>query len=154
MGFDESHWQLIGEKLGRPAAYRYLKVFGSYGVKRLLEDHQDCIFDFGGGGVMGEFPDERAAFQKALGDFENVAFLIPSPDKKESLQYIYDRLKIDPPGWTILEHLIFHSTHEELAKHTVYVKDKNPQQVCEEILAIPSVQMAGRPATPAEVISI
>lgn len=53
VGFDENHWKLISEKLGRPAAYRYLKVFGSYGVKRILEDHHDCVFDFGGGGVTG-----------------------------------------------------------------------------------------------------
>ena len=47
--FDENHWKLIAEKLGKPAAYRYLKVLGSYGVKRILEDNKDCVFDFGGG---------------------------------------------------------------------------------------------------------
>lgn len=134
VGFDENHWKQIAEKLGRPAAYRYLKIFGSYGVRRLLEDHKDCVFDFGGGGVMGEFPDEFAAFKSMLAEFENVVFLIPSPDKKESLQYLYDRLKINPPGWTLLEHFVYHPSHEELAKHTVYVKNKSPEQVCDEIL--------------------
>lgn len=134
VGFDEDHWKHIAEKLGKPAAYRYLKVFGSYGVKRILEDNQNCVFDFGGGGVMGEFPDEFAAMKTALSEFENVVFLIPAPDKKESLRFLYDRLKINPPGWTILEHLVFHPTHEELAKHTVYVKGKTPEQVCDDIL--------------------
>lgn len=135
MGFDENHWKLIGEKLGRPAAYRYLKVFGSYGVKRLLESHKDCVFDFGGGGVTGEFPDEFEAMKAALQDFKNIVFLIPTSDKKDSLQYLYQRLGINPPGWTILEHIIFHPAHEALAKHTVFVKDKSPIQIADEILA-------------------
>lgn len=134
VGFDEAHWKLIAEKLGRPAAYRYLKVFGSYGVKRILEDHKDCVFDFGGGGVTGEFPDEFAAMKSLLRNFSNIVFLIPSPDKKESLQYLYDRLQIRPPGWTILEHIIFHHAHDELAKHIIYVKDKSPVQIRDEIL--------------------
>lgn len=141
VGFDENHWKQIAEKLGRPAAYRYLKVFGSYGVRRNLEEHKNCVFDFGGGGVTGEFPDEFAAMKSALNDFKNVVLLIPAEDKKESLQYLYDRLKIDPPGWTILEHLVFHHAHEALAKHTVFVKDKSPEQICQEILSIPSVQV-------------
>jgi shikimate kinase len=140
VGFIEEHWKSIAEKLGRPAAYRYLKVFGSYGVKRILEDHKNCVFDFGGGGVMGEFPDEFAAMKSALADFENVVFLIPSPDKKESLEFLYDRLKINPPGWTLLEHFVFHPTHDELAKHVIYVKGKTPEQICEEILRIPTVR--------------
>jgi shikimate kinase len=135
VGFDEEHWKGIAEKLGRPAAYRYLKVFGSHGVRRMLEDHKNCIFDFGGGGVMGEFPDEFAKFKAELAQFENVVFLIPSADKKESLQYLYDRLKITTKGWTILEHIVFHPSHEQLAKHTVFVKDLTPEQVCENVLA-------------------
>jgi hypothetical protein len=134
VGFDENHWKLIGEKLGRPAAYRYLKVFGSYGVRRILESHKDCVFDFGGGGVTGEFPDEFDAIKSALQHFKNVVFLSPSPDKKESLQYLYQRLGIKPPGWTILEHIIYQPAHETLAKHTVYIKDKTPTQVADEIL--------------------
>jgi shikimate kinase len=139
VGFDENHWKLIAEKLGRPAAYRYLKVFGSYGVKRMLESHQNCVFDFGGGGVTGEFPDEYSAMKASLNDFKNVVFLIPTPDKKESLQYLYKRLNINPPGWTILEHIIFHQAHEDFAKHTIYVKDKSPMQICDEILKVTSI---------------
>ncbi len=142
VGFDENHWKLISEKLGRSAAYRYLKVFGSYGVKRILEDHQDCVFDFGGGGVTGEFPDENAGMKSALADFENVVFLFPSSDKRESLQYLYDRMKINPPGWTILEHLVFQPMHEELARHKVFVKDKTPEQICLEVLNIPTIKKA------------
>ena len=48
-------------------------------------------------------------------------------------------MKINPPGWPILEHLVFHPTHDELAKHIVYVKDKTPEQVCDEILKVVSV---------------
>ncbi|MGE0632482.1 MAG: shikimate kinase [Pseudobdellovibrionaceae bacterium] len=134
VGFDEDHWKLIAEKLGRPAAYRYLKVFGSYGVRRILESHKNCVFDFGGGGVTGEFPDEFAAMKSLLGNFKNVVFLIPTPDKKESLQYLYNRLGITPSGWTLLEHFIYHHAHDELANHVIYVKDKSPEQICDEVL--------------------
>jgi shikimate kinase len=136
VGFDENHWKQIREKLGGPGAYRYLKVFGSYGVKRILEDHSNCVFDFGGGGVMGEFPDEFAAIKLALANFANVVLLIPSADKAESLQYLYERNKIKPAGWTILEHLVYHPSHELLAKHVVYVKGKTPEQVRDEILQV------------------
>jgi hypothetical protein len=98
VGFDEAHWRLIREKLGGPGAYRYLKVFGSYGVKRILEDHRNCIFDFGGGGVMGEFPDEFEAVKTALADFKNVVLLIPTKDKAESLRLLYDRNNWKPTG--------------------------------------------------------
>jgi shikimate kinase len=101
--FDENHWKLIAEKLGKPAAYRYLKVFGSYGVKRILEDNKDCVFEFGGGGVMGEFPDEFAAMKAALADFENVVVLIPTSDERESLQslYVNRRRTVTPPrSWS------------------------------------------------------
>ncbi len=140
VGFNESHWKEISEKLGRPAAYRYLKVFGSHGVKRIVEEYRDCVFDFGGGGVTGEFPDEFESIKSALSDFKNVIFLIPTNDKSESLRYLYDRMKINPPGWTILEHLVFHHAHDELAKHTIFVKDKLPEQVCDEILDLASVR--------------
>jgi len=136
VGFSESHWKEIMEKQGKPGAYRYLKVFGSHGVTRLLESHEDCIFDFGGGGVMGEFPDEFARMQAALKPFPNVILLLPTEDKAESLQFLYDRMKIKPDGWTILEHLIFHPSHELLAKQIVYTKGKKPEQVCEEILLL------------------
>ncbi len=145
MGFEENHWKQIGERLGRPAAYRYLKVFGSYGVKRLLDEHRNCVFDFGGGGVMGEFPDEMAAMKTLLSEFSNVVLLLPCSDKNETLQFLYQRLKIQPSGWTILEHLVNHPTHELLAKFTVYVKDKTPEQVRDEILAL--VLTPNQPAT-------
>lgn len=134
VGFDESHWKAIMEKQGKPGAYRYLRVFGSHAVKRLLEDHRDCVFDFGGGGVMGEFPDEFARITEELAKFENVVFLIPSPDKGESLQFLYDRFNFKPEGWTILEHLVFHSSHEKLANHVVYVKDRTPEEIADTVL--------------------
>ncbi len=136
VGFSEAHWKEIMEKQGKPGAYRYLKVFGSHGVKRLLESHKECIFDFGGGGVMGEFPDEFERTKLALKSFANVILLMPSADKAESLQFLYDRMKLKPDGWTILEHLVYHPTHELLAKHIVYTKDKSPEQVGEEILRV------------------
>lgn len=135
-GFSESHWKEIAEKLGRPAAYRYLKVFGSYGVKRLLESHKDCVFDFGGGGVTGEFPDEKAEMKAALAPFRHVIYLIPEKDKAASLKYLYQRLGINPPGWTLLEHMVNLTDHDELATRVVFVRDKTPAQICEEVAAL------------------
>jgi shikimate kinase len=81
VGFDEDHWKLLREKLGRPGAYRYLRVFGSHIVRRFLESGRDCIFDFGGGGAMGEFPDEFARISESLAPFPNVVLLLPCADK-------------------------------------------------------------------------
>ncbi len=139
VGYSETHWREIVEKQGKPAGYRYLKVFGSHAVRRLLDDHRNCVFDFGGGGVTGEFPDEWERIQSALAPFRNVVFLIPAEDKKESLQFLYNRMKINPEGWTILEHLVYLPSHELLAKHTVYTKGKTPQEIANEILRLPLV---------------
>ena len=136
VGFQEAHWKEIIEKQGKTAGYRYLKVFGSYAVTRLLESHKDCIFDFGGGGVMGEFPDEFDRMKLALEPFENIVFLIPSPDKAESLQFLYDRMKLKPNGWTVLEHIVFHPSHELLAKQIVYTKGKTPEDIAEDIIRL------------------
>jgi len=107
VGFCEDHWKEIIEKQGKTAGYRYLKVFGSHAVKRLLESHENCIFDFGGGGVTGEFPDEFSRITEALKGFRNVVFLVPSPRQS----------RITPPGWTILERTVYTKgkTQEDIA---------------------------------------
>ncbi len=134
VGFDEGHWKRIIETQGRSGGYRYLRVFGAHAVERLLEDHRDCVFDFGGGGTMGEFPDEFARIRAALAPFANVVLLIPSLDRDASLRFLYDRLRIDPPGWTILEHLVRHPSNYELARHVVLVEGKTPERICDEVV--------------------
>jgi shikimate kinase len=142
VGFDHAHWKHLAETLGRTGAYRYLRVFGAHIVKRFLETGRDCIFDFGGGGTMGEFPDEFALIEESLASFENVVLLLPSPDPHASLAYLYERLNVKPQGWTLMEHFLFHPSNQRLAKHVVYVKDKTPAEVADDVLRIAAVRAA------------
>lgn len=136
VGFDEGHWKLLRERLGPFGAYRYLRVFGSHIVKRFLESGRDCIFDFGGGGTMGEFPDEFARICEALAPFRNVVLLLPCPDKRASIAYLHERLGAPPEGWAILQHLVTHPSNETLAKHVVYVEGRSPAEVADDVLRL------------------
>ena len=55
IGYDNDHMKNLLEKAGIMAIYQYGKIFDAYSIERILEDHQDCIFDFGGGNNASGF---------------------------------------------------------------------------------------------------
>ncbi len=88
---------------------------------------------------LDEFPDEFSRLQEAQKKFCDVVFLVLSADKAEALRFLYCRLKINPVGCAIIEHLVFLPAHELLTKHIVYKKDKIPEFIAHEILQIAAV---------------
>lgn len=115
--------------------YRYWKPFEAYAVKRILEDFDDCIFDFGGGHSVYE---DEALFEQVrtlLSPYPNVVLVIPSPDRDESIRILNERNNFGSDSQReVNEHFIRHPSNYDLAKHIVYTRDKEPKEICEEIL--------------------
>jgi len=49
---------------------------------------------------------------------------------------IYKRREIKASDRELIEYLVYNHSNYEIAKHTVFVKDKTPEEVCDEILLI------------------
>jgi hypothetical protein len=136
IGYNDDHRNELLEKAGIMAIYQYGKIFDAYSVERILEDHQDCIFDFGGGNNASGFNFEIDRIKKALNPYENIVLLTPSPDKEESIKFILKRRNMTPGQRELIEYLVYDDSYCKLAKHTVFVKDKTPEDICNKILSI------------------
>lgn len=136
IGYDHTHMKELHKKAGIMAIFQYGKIFDAYSIERVLEDHQNCIFDFGGGNIVCGYDFDLKRIQKALKPYENVVFLVPSKDKEETLEFIYKRREIEASDRKLIEYLVNNHSNYEIAKHTVFVKDKSPEEVCDEVLSI------------------
>ncbi len=136
IGYDEKHMLELKSQIGQKAVEQYWSIFDPHSIERILSDHQKCVFDFGGGTTVCEYDYNLDRMKLALKPYSNVVLLIPCADKNESLSIIYDRKNIQPNGFTMLEYFVSNDAPYELAKYTVYVKNKSPEQVCSEVLAV------------------
>jgi adenylate kinase family enzyme len=136
IGYNNNHMEELLEKVGIMAAFQYAKIFDTYSIERALKDHQNCIFDFGAGNAVTGFDFDFDRIKHALEPYENIVYLIPSIDKEESLRFIDKRRKIEPRIRELIEYLVSNPSNYKVAKHTVFVKDKTPEEVCNEVLAV------------------
>lgn len=136
IGYNDEHRLELKSLMGQKAVQQYWSIFNPHSIERILEDHQNCIFDFGGGTTACEYDYNFERMKTALDPYSNVVLLIPSNDKKESLDIIYSRKNLRPNGFTMLEYYVSNDAPYRLAKHVVYVKDKTPEQICNEVLAV------------------
>jgi shikimate kinase len=136
IGYDPLHMKELHEKAGIMAIFQYGKIFDAYSIERILEDHRNCIFDFGGGNIVSGYSFDLNRIKKALEPYENVVFLVPGKDNAETLNFIYKRRDIKPSDRELIEYLVCNHSNYEVAKHTVFVKDKTPEEVCDEILSM------------------
>ncbi len=136
VGYNDEHRLELKRIHGQKAVQQYWSIFNPHSIERILADHKNCVFDFGGGTTACEYEYNFERMETALAPYSNVVLLIPSGDKKESLDIIYERRNVKPNGFAMLEYFVFNDAQYRLAKHTVYVKDKTPEQVCNEVLAI------------------
>jgi hypothetical protein len=112
----------------------YRELFAAYSVERLLAEHHDCMIDFGAG--IYESDEMFARVQKALSDFLNVVLVLPSADIDESRRILKER-DLNPPADLRLDlnaHFLRHHTYYDLARITVYTRDRTPEETCQEIL--------------------
>lgn len=136
IGYDNDHMKELNKKAGIMAIFQYGKIFDAHSIERILDDHQDCIFDFGGGNIVSGYEFDLDRIKRALEPYENVVFLTPCVDKEETLKFIYERRNIKPGDRELIEYLVFNHSNYNVAKHTVFVKDKTPEEVCDEVLSI------------------
>lgn len=144
IGYDNDHMKELHAKAGIMAIFQYGKIFDAYSIERILEDHQNCIFDFGGGNIVSGYNFDLDRIKKALNPYENVVFLTPSADKEETLKFIYKRRNIKSSDRELIEYLVSNHSNYEIAKHTVFVKDKTPDEVCNEVLSVCNLKEKNR----------
>jgi shikimate kinase len=136
IGYNNDHMKELYEKAGVMAIFQYGKIFDAYSIERILEEHHDCIFDFGGGNIVSGYNFDLDRMKKALYPYENVVLLIPGEDKEETLEFIYTRRDVKSSDRELIKYLVYNHSNFEIAKHIVFVKDKTPEEVCNEVLSI------------------
>ena len=135
IGYDDAIAKQKREAEGAWGIIRYWKPFEAHAVERLLADHRNCVIDFGAGHSVYEDPHLFQRVKQALAPYPNVVLLLPSSDLEESLRILNERNKELPDDIRRTnEHFVRHPSNYELAKITVYTKDKTPDQTCEQIL--------------------
>ncbi|MCK7514386.1 MAG: hypothetical protein MZV70_67130 [Desulfobacterales bacterium] len=86
IGYDHNHMKMLHEKAGIMAIFQYGKIFDAYSIERVLEDHTNCIFDFGGGNIISGYSFDLSRIKKALEPYNNIFFLVPSENKQRNIR--------------------------------------------------------------------
>lgn len=118
---------------------QYWKLFELIAVKEILKDFPDSIIDFGAG--LSYYPKEKHLneVKNVLKEYPNIFLLLPSKDKKESLEICNNRLKIrkgselDENDINSNREFIYHESNYHLCKHIIYTKDKSIKDIAIEI---------------------
>jgi shikimate kinase len=141
IGYDKAVAKERRESGGILALVAYWKPFEIHAVERMLADHQNCIFSFGGGHSVYEDDALFERVKRALAPYKNVVLLRPSPDDDESMNILLERMREEDEGDVeaavvqLNEHFLTHHSNADLATITVYTKGKTPDETCEDILA-------------------
>lgn len=136
IGYDPELAATFRRQGGFLALVLYWNLFDAYGVERLLSEHHNCVIDFGAGAY--ESLESRARVQRAFAGYRNVFLLLPSPDIEESLRILAAR-DTNPPkdlNFDLNRHFLTRNMYADLAKFTVYTKDRTPEQTCGDILQL------------------
>lgn len=147
MGYDRAHAEDLLATQGETEFGRYTKPYYACAVQRVLEDHTDCVLDFGAGHVVHDDPKLFEIVRASLAPHPNVILLLPSADTDESIAILHDRILArvaeyaaegEDYTWAIEENKFFitHPSNSRLAKATVYTKDKTAEETCREILRL------------------
>ena len=130
IGYDYKIADKIYQEEGFLGMYKYWKPFEAYSVKRVLEIYEEHVHDFGAGQSVYEDKNLFEEVSEILKPYSNVVLLLPSPNKEESLNILFERNK-----FTHNDLFINNPSNEKLAKIIVYTKGKTPEETCEEIIS-------------------
>ncbi len=134
IGWSEEAQKEIADREGLAGVLAYWKPFEVYSVGRLLEDHHDCVMDFGAG--QSVYTDE-AKFEKVrdlLAPYPNVILLLPSPDPERSIELLRDSRTPKINGMDSNRYFLTNPSNRQLAKILVYTNGKTPAETAEEVL--------------------
>jgi shikimate kinase len=138
IGYDAELARTIRQHGGFLALTLYWQLFDAYSVERVLAEHSNCVIDFGAGVGVYECHEQFARVKRALAGYRNVFLILPSPDRRESLQILRERDEEPPPdlNFDFNAHFLAHHGYYDLAKGTVYTKGRTPAESCAEIVAL------------------
>jgi len=138
IGYDENLADEMMKTEGFNKLYIYWKPFEAHSVKRVLEDHKNCVIDFGAGHSVYDNAVLFHRVQAALKNYPYIVLLLPCPDKETSIKILNAREKFDPNGKELnfAEMFVNSSCNYLLAKYTVYTEGKTPGETCDEIIKL------------------
>lgn len=115
----------------------YRRPYEAHIVERTLQDHQNCVIDFGGGHSVYDDEVNFSRVAKALADYPNVVLILPSPDKAESIQILKQRFEADVASERKLQRLLVtHPSYDVVKKQVVYSKDKSVNELSAAVMAL------------------
>lgn len=127
--------------------WKYVAFIRSYeidAVEKILRDEnfKHSIIDFGAGHTFYEDPEFIFRAKEAFAGIENVILLLPTENMEESMGVLNKRLEEDETDEkklashiSVNERFIKNHLNQDLAKITVYIKDKTIEQVANEIIS-------------------
>jgi shikimate kinase len=115
--------------------YWYWKPFEADAVGRILAEHDGSVIDLGAGHSVYEDEMLFRQVQSVLSPYQNVVLLLPDPDIQTSLKILASREELADLT-EINRHFLEHPSNRKLAKHIVYTREMQPEQVCEQVLQI------------------
>lgn len=139
-GFKKSEYEKLKKDKGFLEAYRYWWPSLAYAAQKVLQDYSDCVIDFGAGHSHYE---DKLLFEnvkKALSEYSNVIFLLPSSNLEHSVSVIRARsIKNRGRDWRtgdydFIEHWIKDGCNHNLATMKIYTEGKTPEETRDEIL--------------------
>jgi len=133
--FDEKQLEQAWKRDGINGVYQYMLPYDIHAIKRGVDEHNNCVIRLGA--LQAVFDDNKLL--KSVGDFLkpfNVVLIQPVEDKNESIRLVRLRNSEMYKGMELNEYFLTHRSNFNLAKHTVYTKDRTPEQTVEDILAL------------------
>ena len=119
----------------------YSKPYEITAVEKMVKEFTDGIIHFGAGHSHYENIEYLERARKALENISNVVLLVPSEDKEESIRILEERRieregkdsKVLPGMLEMNRKFVTDPSNYELAKITVYTKNKTVDHIVEEI---------------------
>jgi shikimate kinase len=143
VGYDKTvAAQIAASGQGIQGVLRYSKPFEAQMVEKVLVDHHGLI-DFGASNSVYDDKDLLSRVENALAPYPNVILLLPSPNLDESVEILKNRLTrmLTEAGkaftdelFELNEYFVKHPSNYQLAKLTIYTKDKSPEKICDELM--------------------
>lgn len=119
----------IWNEEGFEAGYLYTKPFEITDLEHNLRDQPVAVLEQDATQSVYEDPALFARAQAALQPYQLIVLLVPSLDLEESARSIEAQQQVLVDGVEIVEHFVKHHSNHDLAKFTIYSKDRTPRRI-------------------------
>lgn len=138
---------------GRAAAN---KPYDLHAVERMLEEFHDCVIDLGAGHACYLDPGLLERARTLFAPLQNTFLILPSRDPERSLEILDERIRRRSGGPERTASLLRlnraylgHPSYGQLTKKTIYVEERSPEEVADEI-----VRRTARPGAPSRDLDL